>query len=451
MSRQWSSQCVDLTLMCSECAGPYFFVSVCLENATSNQIVSGGTLGTALAGTLVSSLHRLKDQQNNDGAFFVFGDLSVKIEGTFRLQFNLYQMRDGECVHIASETSDPFFVHSAKNFPGMAESTALTRCFSDQGVRLRLRKEPRTLLRKRGPGSDDYEPRTYNKNSRAHNSGGERQTVTSPDSQGSINHSQNEQSDGIPAHNIPFEHRPAIARQYTDHSTGLYSGNSYEEANKRPRTGSDQSQASSFGHVTQGIDSPHYNARGYSDSQAGYNTYSSQIPQNSNYNLAGFTSPTQSRDHFSRENQYLVPKINTQLGSMSHYDQSQRSPNSGYFSAQPQGYPSTAQQAHYSTNMTTMSPLIPQRLQHNQNSLDGLGIGRQMSSPMGTQSLQPMNPPMGNRMPIPMTSMTSMPLRRETFPIYSDINQNASTSNIAMYTNRSTAQDPSESPSDGFR
>lgn len=48
---------------------------------------------TALAGTLVSSLHRLKDVDNNDGGFFVFGDLSVKIEGDFRLKFSLFEIR----------------------------------------------------------------------------------------------------------------------------------------------------------------------------------------------------------------------------------------------------------------------------------------------------------------------------------------------------------------------
>lgn len=71
---------------------------------------------TALAGTLVSSLHRLKDVDNNgktllwmafsmaarytdmvdqfsDGAFFVFGDLSVKLEGEYRLKFTLFEMR----------------------------------------------------------------------------------------------------------------------------------------------------------------------------------------------------------------------------------------------------------------------------------------------------------------------------------------------------------------------
>lgn len=37
-------------------------------------------------------------------------------------------------------------VFASKNFPGMAESTFLSRSFGDQGVRLRIRKEPRTLL-----------------------------------------------------------------------------------------------------------------------------------------------------------------------------------------------------------------------------------------------------------------------------------------------------------------
>jgi hypothetical protein len=117
---------------------------------------------TALAGTLVSSLHRLKDTDNNDGGFFVFGDLSVKIEGFFKIQFTLYEVRGKEVEYITAITSEPFQVHPAKNWPGMAESTFLTRSFSDQGVRLRLRKEPRFRLGPRGPASDDYQPRHYN-------------------------------------------------------------------------------------------------------------------------------------------------------------------------------------------------------------------------------------------------------------------------------------------------
>ena len=63
---------------------------------------------SALAGTLVSSLHRLKDVDNSgtfsivitslyvltlaDGGFFVFPDVSVRLEGEFRLRFSLFEM-----------------------------------------------------------------------------------------------------------------------------------------------------------------------------------------------------------------------------------------------------------------------------------------------------------------------------------------------------------------------
>jgi hypothetical protein len=70
-----------------------------------------GNANKSLAGTLVSSLHRLKDVDNKgrlwhrmltpkkiftnilDGGFFVFGDVSVKQQGTFRLHFSLFELR----------------------------------------------------------------------------------------------------------------------------------------------------------------------------------------------------------------------------------------------------------------------------------------------------------------------------------------------------------------------
>lgn len=42
--------------------------------------------------------------------------------------------------------ADSIAVYGAKSFPGMSESTFLSRSFGDQGVRLRIRKETRTLL-----------------------------------------------------------------------------------------------------------------------------------------------------------------------------------------------------------------------------------------------------------------------------------------------------------------
>lgn len=68
-----------------------------------------------------------------------------------------------EVCLLTTITSTEFTVHSSRSWPGMGESTSLTRSFSEQGVKLRLRKEPRTLLRKRGPASDDYEPKSYHR------------------------------------------------------------------------------------------------------------------------------------------------------------------------------------------------------------------------------------------------------------------------------------------------
>jgi len=100
---------------------------------------------SVLAGSLVSSLHRLKDNDNTEGAFFVFGDLSIRVQGRFRIRFTLFDLRkeEREVVSLGYITSEPFSVVAQKDFRGLEESTPLSRCFADQGVRMRLRKEPR--------------------------------------------------------------------------------------------------------------------------------------------------------------------------------------------------------------------------------------------------------------------------------------------------------------------
>ncbi|KAK4166395.1 velvet factor-domain-containing protein [Cladorrhinum sp. PSN259] len=109
-----------------------------------------------LAGTVVSSLYNLKDLDNQQGGFFVFGDLSVKKEGTFRLEFILFELRTAtrECWQLSSQISKEFTVYASKNFPGLSESTFLTRTFSDQGVRLRLRKDSRTVISRKRTASN---------------------------------------------------------------------------------------------------------------------------------------------------------------------------------------------------------------------------------------------------------------------------------------------------------
>lgn len=87
----------------------------------------------------------------------------MKQEGRYRLRFTLYE-RDpypdnGSYVFVSELVSNVFTVYAPRRFPGMTESTTLTRLFSDQGVKLRLRKETRTIAtRKRGrPAADSIE------------------------------------------------------------------------------------------------------------------------------------------------------------------------------------------------------------------------------------------------------------------------------------------------------
>lgn len=118
--------------------------------------------------------------------YFIFPDLSVRHEGKYRLNFNLYEevkepkdedtqspaaiavaqkMAGGPMlpqahVHFRLEVrSKPFHVFSAKKFPGLTESTQLSKMVADQGCRVRIRRDVRMRRRDNKPGKvyDDYE------------------------------------------------------------------------------------------------------------------------------------------------------------------------------------------------------------------------------------------------------------------------------------------------------
>jgi hypothetical protein len=124
---------------------PYYFVYASLVSPDSGEEIhllrDGRTRATT--GSVVSSLYHLKDIDNTDGGFFVFPDLSVRTEGIYRLKFSLFEIVSGKVYHCRSICSDPFIVYSAKRFPGMEESTFLSRSFADQGLKIRIRKEVR--------------------------------------------------------------------------------------------------------------------------------------------------------------------------------------------------------------------------------------------------------------------------------------------------------------------
>ncbi|WPH04327.1 Hypothetical protein R9X50_00721600 [Acrodontium crateriforme] len=106
--------------------------------------------------------------------YFVFPDLSVRHEGLYRLSFALYEELknpndadkphdlsrgpvpiDGHVTHRLEVKTTPFHVFSAKKFPGLTESTALSRTVAEQGCRVRIRRDVR--LRRRGEEKPGYE------------------------------------------------------------------------------------------------------------------------------------------------------------------------------------------------------------------------------------------------------------------------------------------------------
>ncbi|KAI0136576.1 velvet factor-domain-containing protein [Xylariales sp. AK1849] len=127
-----------------------------------------------LIGSLVSSAARLTDPDDKIGIWFVLQDLSVRTEGWFRLRFSFVsvgvpntqgdgQTSDPQCVNTAKAPilaqcfSEPFQVYSAKKFPGVCESTPLSKCFALQGIKIPIRKEGQEGKGSKNNKSDDEE------------------------------------------------------------------------------------------------------------------------------------------------------------------------------------------------------------------------------------------------------------------------------------------------------
>ena len=68
------------------------------------------------------------------------------MEGQFRLKLTLFEITLNGAVSLKSIFTNGFTVYSAKSFPGVLDSTFLSRSFSDQGARIRIRKEHRNQM-----------------------------------------------------------------------------------------------------------------------------------------------------------------------------------------------------------------------------------------------------------------------------------------------------------------
>ncbi|OBT67839.1 hypothetical protein VE03_02534 [Pseudogymnoascus sp. 23342-1-I1] len=162
-----------------------FFVFATLE--TARPIIHGRVQQAAqqipvLTGMPVSGMAYL--DRPSEAGYFIFPDLSVRHEGKYRLSFNLYEETKEDKDKDAESANDPrpdtkqspeertdssfdwrleikssaFTVFSAKKFPGLAESTTLSRTVAEQGCRVRIRRDVR-MRRREGKATEDYDER----------------------------------------------------------------------------------------------------------------------------------------------------------------------------------------------------------------------------------------------------------------------------------------------------
>jgi hypothetical protein len=111
-----------------------------------------------MMGNIFANATLLEDDKGRRGLFYIFPDLSIRVEGRYRLKFDLLRLvlpPDQPALdnhRIAAESlSDIFIVYTAKKFPGMMESTKLTKAIAHQGIKISVRGEPRG--RREGKGN----------------------------------------------------------------------------------------------------------------------------------------------------------------------------------------------------------------------------------------------------------------------------------------------------------
>ncbi|KAK3899332.1 velvet factor-domain-containing protein [Staphylotrichum tortipilum] len=186
-----------------------------------------------------------------EAGYFLFPDLSVRHEGRYKLTFNLYEetKRDtdkdletdpdaqppipgmgpatGGSFDFRMEVkSTEFTVFSAKKFPGLHESTVLSRTVAEQGCRVRIRRDVRMRRRDEkgqagAPDADAYK----------HDYAGRRRTAT-PDSRNDHNRSRSMSgsTERTPYSATDPQRRPSIS-DYPPHGSN---GSQYPAAPPQP-------------------------------------------------------------------------------------------------------------------------------------------------------------------------------------------------------------------------
>ncbi|KAL7421494.1 hypothetical protein Q5752_004381 [Cryptotrichosporon argae] len=90
-----------------------------------------GELVAMLYGTLVASAAEMDDMAGAPGVYFVFADVSVRYQGSFRLQASVYRITGGQPLDTC--VTEPFEVVGGSEYVA-PPLTELTQHFDAQGV-----------------------------------------------------------------------------------------------------------------------------------------------------------------------------------------------------------------------------------------------------------------------------------------------------------------------------
>ena len=156
--------------------GPLLSPQQMMPPSNDPRSAPSGMFTRNLIGSLCVSAFKLTDPDGVMGVWFILQDLSVRTEGTFRyfcyffhdelfmvdvspqnfcanvgsLKMNFVNvgspssnqtLNNGSAPVLASTFSNMFQVFSAKKFPGVIESTQLSKCFATQGIKIPIRKD----------------------------------------------------------------------------------------------------------------------------------------------------------------------------------------------------------------------------------------------------------------------------------------------------------------------
>ncbi|TPX30669.1 hypothetical protein SmJEL517_g05823 [Synchytrium microbalum] len=108
----------------------------------------------SLDGMLVSPSHVLTDLDGRRGVYFVFVEIMVRVEGTYKLKFNLHDLKStigrGACRSLSEAQTKTFISFNARDYQTLqqqAESSELSKHFAEQGLIIPIRTKAR---KKRG-------------------------------------------------------------------------------------------------------------------------------------------------------------------------------------------------------------------------------------------------------------------------------------------------------------